>query len=293
MTSTHKTHSLYILLPVHNRYLITQNFIHYLQRQTFQDYHLVLLDDGSNDGTAAMVEQAIPNLTILRGTGDWWWGGALHQGYLWLQQQNFNHNPVILIMNDDTEFEADFLEKGINSICHHPHALLTAECYKDTGICNLSRGAKVNWWYATFIPVTNQKKPDCLGTTALFFRWKSFEIIGGFKPNLLPHYFADYEFTYRAKRKGFSLYSDPEVKINWNIESTGHHYLNNFIEPTFRQSLHKLFSRKSARNPIPLSVFIWLACPWYLKPISLGIVWIKALAKIFYLFWQTTLLRKN
>ncbi|WP_223209857.1 glycosyltransferase [Picosynechococcus sp. NKBG042902] len=86
-------HDLYILLPVHNRYSITQHFIRHLQRQTFQDYHLVLLDDGSTDGTATMVEASIPNLTIIQGTGDWWWAGSLHQGYLWLKNKNLTIIP--------------------------------------------------------------------------------------------------------------------------------------------------------------------------------------------------------
>ena len=47
--------SLYILLPVHNRCDITREFIDCLKAQTFQDYHLVLIDDGSTDGTEQMV----------------------------------------------------------------------------------------------------------------------------------------------------------------------------------------------------------------------------------------------
>ncbi|WP_198158682.1 glycosyltransferase family 2 protein [Picosynechococcus sp. PCC 73109] len=286
MTSTQKMHDLYILLPVHNRYSITQHFIQHLQRQTFQDYHLVLLDDGSTDGTATMVEAAIPNLTIIRGIGDWWWAGALHQGYLWLKKQKFDYNPVILIMNDDTEFDTDFLQNGLSQIKNKSNTLLMAECHQKG---NIGKGTKINWQQFKFRPVQNNETPDCFCTSALFLQWQTFEKIGSFYPRLLPHYISDYEFTYRAKRKGFQLLTNPNVIISWDNENTGHHHLNNFIAPTFQQSLQKFFSQKSAHNPVTFSIFIWLACPWYLKLWNWSIVWTKAFVKIFYLLWQTTI----
>ena len=92
---------IYILLPVHNRKEITRGFIECLKTQTFQDYHLVLIDDGSNDGTAVMVKEHIPSATVLRGTGDWWWAGSLQQGIEWLRQQKVHDDDAVLMINDD------------------------------------------------------------------------------------------------------------------------------------------------------------------------------------------------
>ena len=68
---------LYILLPVHNRRETTRRFLECLRAQTFQDYHLLLIDDGSTDGTAEMAREFISTLTVLGGSGDWWWAGSL------------------------------------------------------------------------------------------------------------------------------------------------------------------------------------------------------------------------
>jgi GT2 family glycosyltransferase len=103
------TETIYILLPVHDRCEITRRFIVCLKAQTYLNYHLILIDDGSTDGTAEMVGEMIPLLTILRGKGDWWWAGSLQRGYEWLKSNSeVSSQDCVLIINDDTEFESDF-----------------------------------------------------------------------------------------------------------------------------------------------------------------------------------------
>ena len=93
--------NLYVLLPVHNRITITDGFIACLLSQTFKNYHLILIDDGSNDGTSEMVRSKVPNLTIIRGQGDWWWAGSLQQGLNCLKSQQLSNDDLVLFINDD------------------------------------------------------------------------------------------------------------------------------------------------------------------------------------------------
>jgi Predicted glycosyltransferases len=84
-----------------------------------------LIDDGSKDGTEEMVRKLISSITTLKGYGNWWWAGSLQHGYEWLKSQNLPLNDVVLIINDDTNFEADFLEKS---------DVFTSEIFKNTTI---------------------------------------------------------------------------------------------------------------------------------------------------------------
>src|SRR5207237_231210 len=45
---------IHVLLPVHNRKVTTEKFVRCLKAQAGADWHLVLIDDGSADGTAEM-----------------------------------------------------------------------------------------------------------------------------------------------------------------------------------------------------------------------------------------------
>ena len=76
----------YIILPVCNRRNITQKFVECLKSQTYTNYHLILVDDGSIDGTEEMVRSQIESLTVIKGNGNWWWAGGLQQGVDWLKE---------------------------------------------------------------------------------------------------------------------------------------------------------------------------------------------------------------
>jgi GT2 family glycosyltransferase len=254
--------TIYILLPVHNRREVTRRFIKCLQEQTHRSYHLVLIDDGSTDGTAEMVREEIKVLTIITGKGDWWWGGALHEGYKWLRARNSSSADIVLIMNDDIEFDRDFLEKAVIALRDRPKTFLLSECYSRVTGQFLEAGMHVDWKRFVFEQASQDKPVNCLSTRGLFFRVADFFIVGGFHPRLLPHYVSDYEFTIRAGRKGMSLISDPSVKIRLDESTTGYNRVEN---GSFLRGLKTVFSRRSAINPLTLSVFVALACPWKWK----------------------------
>ena len=208
---------IYVLLPVHNRRAVTEKFIACLLRQTERAFHLLLIDDGSRDGTAEMVRASGVPLTVIAGRGDWWWGGSLQQGYDWLLARKREDGAMVLIMNDDTQFEPDFLDAGRAALARSPKALLLAQAYRARSGEFLDAGVKADWRRLQFTPVRDPAAADCLSTRGLFLRLEDFLALGGFHPWLLPHYGSDYEFTARAKRRGYRLLSDPAVRRRYAI----------------------------------------------------------------------------
>lgn len=265
---------IYIFLPVHNRREITRRFIHCLKVQTHQNYHLILIDDGSCDGTAEMVQEIISSLTVLRGKGCWWWAGSLQKGYEWLKKSEAAPTDVVLIANDDTEFEADFFEKGILSLRQNPDALVLSSCFDMKSRELIESGVHVDWSKRTFSPARSPNEINCLSTCGLFMYAADFIKVNGFKPLLLPHYLSDYEFSVRAHRKGMRLVSPLEVRLWLNRETTGSHR-SDCETPMF--FLRNFFSIKSSSNPFVWSSFILIACPWRWKFKHLIIIWIDTI----------------
>lgn len=260
----------YIILPVHNRKEITRTFILCLLKQTYQNYHLILVDDGSVDGTAEMVRSYLPDATILTGTGNWWWGGSLQQGYQWIKKHVIEKNDVVLIENDDVEFESEYLQKGLDYITRFPETLLLSHAIGKQSGRLIDVGVVADWRKMTFDQANSLEEINCLSTRGLFMTVDSFMKTRGFKPTLLPHYGSDYEFTIRAKRKGLRLASDKTVKILMNEETTGIHQLK---EKSLRKYLKKIFSKRATGNPVYFSSFILLSCPAPLIPYNLFRVW--------------------
>lgn len=270
--------TLYILVPVHNRIETTRRFIECLERQTYRRYHLVLIDDGSTDRTAEMVQEKIAASTILRGDGSWWWGGSLHQGYLWLKSQNLQTSADVLIINDDAIFDSEYLQTGVDLLRQHVRSLLVSTAFGEKSHDFIDGGVEVDWKRLTFTLQKNPGKANCASTRGLFLRMLDFFEIGGFYPRLLPHYGSDYEFTIRAHRKGFNLIVDQRLRLYSNEQTTGYHDFES--KDTYARYMKRLFSKKSTQNPWYLTNFIALACPWPWKPLNWTRIWLSTVWKI-------------
>ena len=254
--------TIYILLPVHNRREVTRRFIRCLKEQTYSNYNLVLIDDGSTDGTADLVREQIPSLTVITGNGNWWWAGSLQAGYKWLRARNPPLTDLVLIINDDTEFEKDFFEKAVAFLNEHQKVFLLAHCFSRQDNTLIDAGVHIDWSSFKFEQPAAAKEVNCLSTRGLFFRVEDFYAVGGFHPFLLPHYLSDYEFTIRAQRKGISLATDPALMVWLDTSTTGYHVIES---KPFLRALKTVFLRKTAINPLTLSIFVTLATPWPYK----------------------------
>jgi len=267
----------YVLAPVHNRRATTEKFIRCLLAQTYVNWHLLLIDDGSKDGTEAMARSLVrdTSLTVLRGNGNWWWAGSLHRGFKWLKW-NARPNDIVLTMNDDTEFDPTFLANGLRAL--KPKSLMLAQLYNMNGEF-VEAGVRWDWSTLLGEGVGDGSQVNCFATRGLFMRVGDFLELGGFHPVLLPHYLSDYEFSMRARRQGLAMMSSRNVFLRYDdsehltgIRSTeGHATL---------KSLRLNLSIRSTSNPIYWTSFVLLASPARYIPANVFRVWWRYLGPV-------------
>jgi len=261
----------YVMLPVHSRRKITLTFVECLMGQSHKNFRLLLIDDGSKDGTADAVENILSDVIIIRGEGDWWWAGSLQQGYEWLQANKVSNDDVVLIMNDDTSFEEDFISIGLEVLGAHPNTLLTATGYNiKTGEAQDSGGYTLGWKGLVFSETYENAEINCSSTRGLMVRVADFLDVGGFHPRLLPHYLSDLEFTMRAQKQGKKLMIHPDFRIGIDFETTGCRELGG---ESFSEYIKKIFSKRATMNPLYWSNYILLHSPWKYKLSNLKIIW--------------------
>jgi GT2 family glycosyltransferase len=205
-----------------------------------------------------MVEKMLPSTIVLTGDGNLWWAGALQKGYEWLHINNISEDDVVLIINDDTEFEENFLETAFRLMRENENILLKSWCIdkhtkkKHDGLLH------ADLYKLAFLPIDKQSEANCASTRGLFLTMRTFTQTGGFFPNKLPHYLSDYEFTIRAFRMGYKIVCNDELYVYSDSTTTGIHQLkyNNFSE-----FIQKYYTNRNTSYYKHWTNFIFLTAP--------------------------------
>ena len=181
---------IYVVLPVHNRVNITSKFIECLKQQIYKKYHLVLVDDGSTDGTAEYVKKQIDNLTVLYGNGNLWWAGSLSEAYRYLSKIEAADEDIVLIGNDDTTFDPDYFEKVINDRDLKPGTLVVSPGHSIsldfTSLRpKIERGFAIDWPSLMVYKLTEGEEPDAVTTRGLYMHYATYKSLrpGGTSPS--------------------------------------------------------------------------------------------------------------
>lgn len=222
---------IYIIIPVHNRILLTNNCLKSLSTQTNVNFNIIVIDDGSIDGTSEMVEIEFPQVILLNGDGSLWWTGSMNKGLDYVLEI-CEPDDYILALNDDLNIPDKYLENLSNTVKKFPNSLI-GSVIVDTNDNEtiLSGGIKINWWNAKRTNVDKGKtissfpKGSFAETSVLTGRGvlipvKVYQTIGIYNGKHYKQY-SDTELTKRAEKAGYKLvvsydsivYSEP-LKIN-------------------------------------------------------------------------------
>ncbi len=272
--------TVHILLPVHNRAELTRRFLRCVRAQSHPRVRVIVIDDGSSDGTPEIVLTEYPGAAVLRGNGNWWWAGCLQEGFRRLRGEDLPGSDVILIANDDTTFEADYLARALEFLRRHGSILLCSQRRDPMTGTILESGIEADMRHFVFRVADSPSRINCLPTRGLFLRWGDMQRIGGFQRYLLPHYWSDYEYTMRARRMGFACRTDRSVVLTAQLETTGERDLDRLVGWTF---VRRLFSIKTPLNPVYRTSFVLLASPGVWKLVNVCNVWGRAMVR---LVWQ-------
>jgi GT2 family glycosyltransferase len=98
-----------VVIPVHNRRAVTLRCLCNLEATGVLAWaDIVLVDDGSSDGTGEAVRERFPAVTILAGDGNLWWGGAIRLGMDFAMRAGAD---FIIWLNDDCLPDPGTLER--------------------------------------------------------------------------------------------------------------------------------------------------------------------------------------
>jgi len=231
---------LFVLVPVHNRLEDTVKFIKCVESQTTGNFELIVIDDGSSDGTNELIKLHYSWVTLLEGDGTLWWTGAINRGVEYVLGKA-GVNDLLMTINNDVIFEDNFFQTMMETASTHPDSLVNPVSIDatDRERVMFTGGRVFSWIFAIKVyPLLNRNvkqtdkrqfvEVDFLSGRGTMIPVKAFREIGLYNQEKLPHYGADEEFTIRARRNGYRVLINLGAIVYVEKATTG-------LNPTIRR----------------------------------------------------------
>jgi GT2 family glycosyltransferase len=211
---------IYVLIPVFNRLKLTKSCIESIKKHEKDiDLSIILVDDGSTDGTSEWVQTYYPEITILQGTGSLFWGGAIHYGVEYILKI-CNPNDYVLLVNNDVILTENTIRELVNFSEEKNRQVVVGSLALDPSNKEkvIKSGTVVKSWFFNRtshifmgqkienVYGEESKEVDFLTGRCLLHPVEVFLIAGNYDSYSFRHYGGDDEFSMRVKKFGIKTY---------------------------------------------------------------------------------------
>jgi len=216
----HSDSPLSIILLNWNTEQLTLECLRSLTRMDYSNLQIILVDNGSRDGTLTAIEAEFPRITLIRHSHNLGFTGGCNAG---VRRALADGSDYIMLLNNDTEVAADMLQILVNFAESDPHIGIVGPLlyYYDDAVRIWSAGIYVD--YATgqshslrdgelddgaYLPY----QVDAVCGCGLLVKRTVIEGIG----LLDDRFFAYYEETdwcARARNAGYQIWIVPQAKV--------------------------------------------------------------------------------
>lgn len=266
-----------VIIPIYNRIDVTRNGLNKLNEsiEIFRNHNgtkginikVVVIDDGSTDGSYDFIRKNHPTYSLLKGDGNLWWSGAVNKGAAYAIN-NLN-TDFLLLWNDDTQPAKNYFIKiaELIDIINNKPIIVGSKILDAKTESVWSAGGKFNSitgrrYMMKSIPAevddNNLYAVDWLPAMGTIIPEQVIKKIGYWDKETFPQYHGDADFTLRAKRAGFTICVYPMLII-YNDTVHSSYVANSFKQLRYslaqtnsRFNIKKniLFYRRHARTPL-------------------------------------------
>ncbi len=103
-----------VIIPNWNGIELIGPCLESLYRQSFGDFDVIVVDNGSSDGSVSLIEKKFPEVMIIRFDENRGFSAAVNAGIA------ASNSPYVCLLNNDTEVDARWLEELVAALDAHP-----------------------------------------------------------------------------------------------------------------------------------------------------------------------------
>ncbi len=262
--------SVAIILVNWNSYEFTNDCIGSLKNATYQNFTIIVVDNGSEDQSGQKLQQEYPDIVILFSPDNKGFTGGNNIGLEYAIQNGFDY---AMLLNNDTFVAPNFLEPLVDYLASQPHVgAVQPRIYFNHDRSILWNGGNgfinsIGWSYTsgenqlTKAKHLKVKHMPWITGCAFMVRTSIIKQIGLFAPNLFM-YSEDVDLSFRIRQAGYQLTYVPD-SIIYHIAGASNKKKVKDKEGIVNPIVHYLNQRNR----------IWVLkkyTPWYYIPTVIG-----------------------
>ncbi|WP_415314525.1 glycosyltransferase family 2 protein [Candidatus Pelagibacter sp. Uisw_137] len=204
-----------VLITCHNRIQKTQTCLKSLFNQKkIENINLkvFLVDDGSKDGTKEYVKNYFPQVNLIIGSGNLYWGGGMFLAWETALRDNIEYGYFLWI-NDDTFLYDEAIYTLLETQTEHSNIICGSIC--DPITKKRTYGGAINekkifrpFYYKVVDVNGSPQEIDTINGNAVLIPYKAYDKIGKFDKKLF-HAGGDLDYSLRARKKNIRVLLTP------------------------------------------------------------------------------------
>jgi GT2 family glycosyltransferase len=200
-----------------------------LSAQSYQNAELLVIDNGSIDGSPRFVLEHFPQIHLIQNTHNLGFSGGMNVGLRLLSERAAPPDAIVLL-NQDTIVEPDWLEQLAQSFERNPQAAAIGckiyypdgQTIQHAGVW-IERGRAItrHYGYGEFDTgrYDTPRSLESVTGAALGLRTSALREVGFFDEGYNPAYYEETDLCWRLRRAGYTVLYEPKARLR-HAEST-------------------------------------------------------------------------
>ena len=251
-----------IVIPNYNGKHFMEPCLSSLSEQTYKDFHILVVDNASSDGSIEYMEENYPDIELIKLQKNYGFSKAVNIGI------QHSRTPYVILLNNDTTVDTRYVEEMVKAIEKSPKIFSVSskmiQMYHPELIDSAGDLYTLSGWgvcRGCGRPVSNYTKYDEIFTAcagAAIYRRSVFDEIGYFDENHFA-YLEDIDIGYRARIYGYyNMYCPTALVYHVGSGTSGSKYNSFKVKLAARNNLYLNYKNmpalKLVLNFIPLDI---------------------------------------